>query len=163
MIFKPELGNKSQVLSWYDTRENPCYIVFTGVKVDVRNIFSRWTNDESDQGREKLEQALTFIEENSGNSNTYTIISFPFEEGNENIKVKDIEGESIRFQFNNSLYSQSIGTIPVKESITVTNGDGNYAKELMIMMQRQNEMVLQQLQSFEIRLQEMDDDDEEEE
>jgi hypothetical protein len=55
--------NKEDVLRWYDARDNSCFVMCTGVKMDAKQIFSKWTQEES--GREKLETALEFIANNA--------------------------------------------------------------------------------------------------
>lgn len=162
MIFKPELNNKQDVLAWYDARENACFILCTGVKLDTRQIFSKWTDEDNIAGREKLEQALEFIEKNPGNYNTYTIVSFPYEEGIEKSKLKDIEGETIRFQFHSSNYSSStIAAVAVPGSIEKSAND--YGRELIVMMQKQNEAMMQRIEMLHTKIEELEQEEEEEE
>ena len=162
MIFKAELNNKEDVLRWYDARENSCYIVCTGVKLDTRQIFSKWTNEDNIAGKANLEISLDFIEKNTGNINTYTIVSFPYEEGIESIKLKDIEGETIRFQFNSSTYSsvpiQSLGSI-----VDTDKSSNEYGKQLILMMQRQNDALLQRIDILQERIEQEEEEEEEEE
>jgi len=160
MIFKAELNNKEDVLKWYEARENPCFVLCTGVKMDSKQIFSKWVQ-ESD-GREKLETALDFITNNPNNYNTYTIVSFPYEEGVESMKLKELEGETIRFQFHNSYSSsQSIGAVATIE--TTAKNPSDYGRELLAMMQQQNAALLQRMAMLEAKLEEEEEEDEEEE
>jgi hypothetical protein len=160
MIFKAELNNKEDVLKWYEARENPCFVLCTGVKMDSKQIFSKWVQ-ESD-GREKLETALDFITNNQNNYNTYTIVSFPYEEGVESMKLKELEGETIRFQFHNSYSSsQSIGAVATIE--TTGKNASDYGRELLAMMQQQNAALLQRMSMLEAKLEEEEEEDEEEE
>lgn len=157
MIFKPELSKKEQVLSWYDARENSCFVLCTGVKMDSKQIFSKWVSDDNIAGREKLEIALNFIVDNPNNFNTYTIVSFPYEEGIETSKLKDLEGETIRFQFNNSSYSTTtLGSI-VTESTTTKD----YGRELLLMMKAQNDALQARLDAMQDRLDEEEEQEEE--
>ena len=155
MVFKPELFTQEQVLAWYDSRENSCFIVFTGVRCDSKSIFSKWINEDGHEGRERLSQSTKFIQDNASNSNTYTVLSFPYEEGCESWKVKDIEGEIIRFQFHQSPYS--IGN--VQPQIIESKTQDGFARDLFIMMQKQNDMVFARFEQLEARLQNDDDDD----
>ena len=162
MIFKAELNNAGDVLKWYEARENPCFIICTGVKLDSRQIFSKWLQEES--GREKLETALEFITNNINNYNTYTIVSFPYEEGIESIKIKDVEGEMIRFQFHTSYSSsQTIGTLATT-SLSESKAN-DYGRELLLMMQKQNELMMQKFESlqYQFEMQKQLEEEEEEE
>jgi hypothetical protein len=160
MLFKPELNNETDVLRWYDARENPCYVLCTGVKLDARQIMSKWVNDDNIAGKEKLLEALNFITNNSSNINVYTLVSFPYTEGIENEKLKDVEGETIRFQFHSSNYSSyTLGNTPT----VISDNKSDYAKELLLMMKQQNAELLQRIQAIEDRrLLEEEEDDEDE-
>ena len=160
MIFKPELNNKVDVLRWYDARENACFVICTGVKLDAKQIFSKWVSDDNINGREKLETALNFIESNGSNYNIYTIVSFPYYEGCENEKIKDVEGETIRFQFHTSTYSSN--TLGAVATTTISeNKPGDYGRELLLMMQKQNEALMQRIELMQNQLEQkqLDDDD----
>jgi hypothetical protein len=155
MIFKAELNNKGDVLKWYEARENPCFVLCTGVKMDAKQIFSKWVQDED--GKEKLETALSFIENNSSNHNTYTIVSFPYENGIETMKLKDLEGETIRFQFHTSSYS----SIQPLQTIEGTKNNSDYGRELIGMIQRQNEAIMQRIEAMENKIEQEEEEDEE--
>lgn len=156
MIFKPELNNQEQVLAWYESRDNACFIIFTGVKCDSKAMFSKWINEDGIEGKDRLLQSLKFITDNVGNSNTYTILSFPYEEGCESWKVKDIEGETIRFQFHVSGYSVStIGNAPQ----IIESKDNAFATQLFTMMQKQNELIMTRFEQIELKIQEQEGDE----
>jgi hypothetical protein len=161
MTFSAELGNKEEVLNWYDTRDNSCYIICTGVKIDGKTIFSKWVSDDNIAGSDKLKIALEFIEKNLNNYNVYTIISFPYYEGAENEKIKEIEGETIRFKFHNS-YTQNnnIGAVSVP---SVSESQNNYfGKELILMMQKQNDILMQRIDSLQMQMQQKEEEEEDE-
>jgi len=147
MLFKPELNNENDVLRWYDARENPCYVLCTGVKLDARQIMSKWVNDDNIAGKEKLLEALNFITNNPSNINVYTLVSFPYNEGIENEKLKDLEGETIRFQFHTSNYSTN--TLGNVSTSVISENKSDYAKELLLMMRQQNEALLQRIEAIE--------------
>jgi hypothetical protein len=168
MIFKNELTTADQVKRWYENREGVCcFMIFTGVRVDPKQIFSKFVGADSSAGMDKLGTTLDFITENVSNSNTYTIIAFPYEEGIENIKVKDVEGETIRFQLNPSYYSKQNDTIA---GITINNPpvakDGNdYATYALNLLKEQNSALmgrLELLQQKEMYLEEEEEEEDEE-
>ena len=161
MLFKAELNNKEDVLRWYEARDNSCYFICTGVKLDAKQIFSKYTGEDGTIGTDKLRTSLEFIANNVSNSNTYTLVSFPYEESADNIKIKDIEGEMIRFQFNIAGYSQSLGAISTP---SISEGSSNdYAKALLQMMQKQNEAMFNKFQELEMKLNEKLNEEEDEE
>ena len=164
MLFKPELNNQDDVLKWYEARENPCYVLCTGVKLDAKQIISKWTNEDNISGKDKLYEALDFITKNPSNTNVYTLVSFPYHEGIENEKLKDLEGETIRFQFHTSGYSTT--TLGNVAQNVISDSKSDYAKELLLMMRQQNEALLQRIEAIERKRQleiemetEEDDDD----
>ena len=162
MLFKAEINNKADVLRWHDARENSCFVLCTGVKMDVKQIFSKWVSDDNVSGREKLETALEFIENNVNNYNVYTIVSFPYEDGIANMKLKDLEGETIRFQFHSSNYS-STSNIGAVSTVSASEGKANdYGRELLLMMQKQNESLMSRLEQMEYKLNQQEDEEEEE-
>jgi hypothetical protein len=161
MLFKAELNKKVDVMRWYDARDNSCYIICTGTKIDPKQIFSKWLSDDDVSGREKLEIALNFIEENQSNYNAYTLVSFPYEDGIEKMKVKDLEGEIIRFQFNTSSYSSTVGSVAV-QSISEGNSS-DYGKVVLDMMQKQHDGIMMRMELMEQRLEQQEEEEEEEE
>lgn len=160
MLFKPELGNKEDVLKWYDTRGNNCYLLFTGVKCDARQLLSKHLKDEN--GTENLETVLSFISNNNSNTNVYTIISVPYFDGIETKRVGDLEGETIRFQFNNSYYSSGGKETFTKEIINnVQSGNDGY-KVMVEMLHKQNQQLMERLDNMQQKLLEREEDEEEE-
>lgn len=159
MIFKPELGNKEDVLKWYTTRGNHCYLLFTGVKCDARQLLSKHLIDED--GTENLETVLSFISQNNSNTNVYTIISVPYFEGIENKRIGDLEGETIRFQFNTSTYSNNGQTITKEIFKDVSAGNEGY-KAMVEMLSRQNQDLMNKLENMQNSLLEMQEQDEDE-
>jgi len=163
-MYKAELNNKSDVLKWYEARDNSCYIVCTGLKMDSKQIFSKWINDDHIIGNNKLDEALSFIENNNSNCNTYTIMSFPYDGNITDIKLKDLEGEVIRFQFHLPGSYSSNNTLGSVSTIVERPGN-DYAKEMLAMMRQQNDQLLAKLEALEQKrlLQEQIEDEEDEE
>lgn len=71
--WKPELHTIEAVLSYYEEYDFPAYRIYAGVS--PKPEYCRFTYDGADKsiGREKLQEALLSVLQNSENTNTYTI------------------------------------------------------------------------------------------
>jgi len=148
MLFKPELTTKDQVMAWYRSRDNSCFVIFTGVRCDPKLVFAKHLAEED--GGAKLETVLNFIVENGQNTNTYTIISVPYEEGIEAFKIKDMEGETIRFQFNTSLYQAQKENNQVSiTNMFPENEKIDHAKFAINFLQQQNAELMQNIRTLQ--------------
>ena len=166
MIYKPELKRKEDVERWYKSREadSPCFLIFVGVKADPKQIFAKYWGDDSSAGLVKLNEALSFIDENT--INTYTIICVPYDDTIAELKVRDIEGETIRFQLNESFYSKNKEVFDKNVSIVNNlppgekeNSHANYAIQLL---ERQNAELMARLNELQQHITNRFDDDDEE-
>jgi hypothetical protein len=165
MLFKAEITNKEDLLKWYQARENSCYIICSGTRIDGKQIRDKYLGSDGIIGLEKLNSSVDFL---SQTTNPYIICSFNYFEGVETVKIKDIEGEMIIFQFNIASYSNSVGAVAIPS--IAENNSNDYGKVLLQMMQKQNEAMFAKMQEFEYKLQERlqieeedDEDDEDEE
>ena len=158
MLFKAEITNKEDLLKWYQARENSCYIICSGTRIDGKQIRDKYLGSDGILGLEKLDSSINFL---SQTTNPYIICSFSYFEGVENVKIKDIEGEMIIFQFNLASYSTSVGAVSVP-SVSESNSN-DYGKALLQMMQKQNEAMLIKMQELEFKLHQRLEEEEEEE
>ena len=79
------------------------------------------------------------------------------------MKLKDLEGETIRFQFHSSNYS-STANIGAVSTVSASEGKANdYGRELLVMMQKQNEALMFRLEQMEQKINEEQEEEEEEE
>ena len=133
MLHKPELGKREDVLQWYSTRGNHCFLLFTGVKCDTKMLLEKHLEDED--ASDRLNEVLVFIEKSPNNTNVYTLISIDYFEGIDKKRIGDLEGTTIRFQLNTSYYSGNKETFTKEIINNVQTGNDGY-KVMMEMLHK---------------------------